>query len=185
VDVPAAPQSRASLGPSHWLQAPQQQQQPIDDHQPAAVDIDYEYIVQEIAASSGFNIADSLSEKGDFRLVAFVSSTLIGHSWVDDGAAELASLHEELLATMPLVEEANSISAELDKQVRCSIARNGNAGDCRSVFRRDFQVKFEIALIAPQLFGRERLRSEVFVKMKQLAIGGALFRSPIVERVRH
>ena len=41
---------------------------------------------------------------------------------------------------MPAVEEANSISAELDKQ-----------------------VKFEIVLIAPQIFGKDWVRSEVMI----------------------
>ena len=61
---------------------------------------------------------------------------------------EMAALHEELIGMMPLVEEANSISAELDKQ-----------------------VKFEIVLVSPQIFGKDWVRSEVFIKMKHLENG--------------
>jgi kinesin family member 1 len=60
----------------------------------------------------------------------------------------MAALHEELIGMMPLVEEANSISAELDKQ-----------------------VKFEIVLVSPQIFGKDWVRSEVFIKMKHLENG--------------
>jgi hypothetical protein len=53
-------------------------------------------------------------------------------------SGEIAALHEELIGMMPLVEEANSISAELDKQ-----------------------VKFEIELVSPQICGKDWLRSDV------------------------
>ena len=51
----------------------------------------------------------------------------------------LAMLHEDLIDVMPAVEEANSISEELDKR-----------------------VKFEIILIAPNMLGKLKHKHEGF-----------------------
>ncbi|XP_063871952.1 kinesin-like protein KIF28P [Scylla paramamosain] len=86
-------------------------------------DITFEYAQEEIAAKSGVD----MSSKGD---------------------AEWSRVQEDLLEVMPAVEEANSISEELDKL-----------------------VKFEILMVAPQVLGNERGRTEVHVKMKNLSNG--------------
>jgi len=98
--------------------------------------ITYEYAQEEIAAKAGINI-----QSGD--------------------ATDVGALHEDLIEVMPAVEEANSISEELDKR-----------------------VKFEIILVAPnklgdlkgkaQGFDKKHMKSaqpEVCVKMKNLENG--------------
>ena len=51
----------------------------------------------------------------------------------------MALLQEDLIDTMPAVEEANSISEELDKR-----------------------VKFEILIISPQALGKSGAKNQVF-----------------------
>lgn len=98
--------------------------------------ITYEYAQEEIAAKAGINIQN-----------------------VD--SSDVAMLHEDLIEVMPAVEEANSISEELDKR-----------------------VKFEIILVAPNMVGKlkgkaegfekhnmKSTRPEVCVKMKNLENG--------------
>ncbi|CAL4119353.1 unnamed protein product, partial [Meganyctiphanes norvegica] len=64
------------------------------------------------------------------------------------GGGDLSLLQEDLLEVMPAVEEANSISEELDKR-----------------------VKFEIMLVAPQMLGKTLGKPEIHVKMKNLENG--------------
>lgn len=66
----------------------------------------------------------------------------------NNGDADMSKIQEDLLEVMPAVEEANSISEELDKL-----------------------VKFEILMVAPQVLGKEQGKTEVQVKMKNLANG--------------
>ncbi len=75
--------------------------------------VTYEYAQEEIAAKAGVNIDHAAS-------------------------TDVALLQEDLCDVMPAVEEANSISEELDKR-----------------------VKFEIVLIAPQLLGKMKGKAEV------------------------
>ncbi|XP_076366810.1 kinesin-like protein KIF28 isoform X1 [Tachypleus tridentatus] len=63
----------------------------------------------------------------------------------DDQSLETALLNTDLLEVLPGIDEANSISEELDK--------------C---------VKFEIMLISPQMVGKLSGRTEVLVKMRNL-----------------
>ncbi|XP_050706833.1 kinesin-like protein KIF28 isoform X2 [Eriocheir sinensis] len=86
-------------------------------------EITYEMAQEEIAAKSGVDMSNS-------------------------GDADMSRIQEDLLEVMPAVEEANSISEELDKL-----------------------VKFEILMVAPQVLGKERGRTEVHVKMKNLSNG--------------
>ena len=96
----------------------------------------YEYAQEEIAAKAGIQIASSAGD-------------------------DVAMLQDDLIEVMPAVEEANSISEELDKR-----------------------VKFEIILISPQMLhalnhkhegfeGRDKAseQAEVCVKMKNLENG--------------
>jgi kinesin family protein 1 len=76
--------------------------------------ITYEYSQEEIAAKAGINIDNAES-------------------------TDIALLHEDLVEVMPSVEEANSISEELDKR-----------------------VKFEIILIAPNMVGTLKGKAEGF-----------------------
>lgn len=98
--------------------------------------ITYEYAQEEIAAKAGINMDHA-------------------------GSTDLAMLQEDLVEVMPAVEEANSISEELDKR-----------------------VKFEIILISPQMLGKMQSKAEGFenhnmtstqpevcVKMKNLENG--------------
>ena len=57
----------------------------------------------------------------------------------NSGSTDVAMLHEDLIDVMPAVEEANSISEELDKR-----------------------VKFEIILIAPNMLGKLKHKHEGF-----------------------
>ncbi|XP_022241347.1 kinesin-like protein KIF28P [Limulus polyphemus] len=63
----------------------------------------------------------------------------------DDQSLETAILNKDLLEVLPGIEEANSISEELDKR-----------------------VKFEIMLVSPQILGKLTGRTEVLVKMRNL-----------------
>lgn len=85
-------------------------------------EITFEYAQEEIAAKSGIDMGSS------------------------DG--DMSKVQEDLLEVMPAVEEANSISEELDKR-----------------------VKFEIMLVAPQVLGKSSGKTEVQVKMKNLENG--------------
>ena len=76
--------------------------------------ITYEYAQEEIASKAGINL-DHAGSSSDFAL-----------------------LQEDLVEVMPAVEEANSISEELDKR-----------------------VKFEIILISPQMLGKMQSKAEV------------------------
>uniref|UniRef100_A0A2P2I1T5 Kinesin-like protein 6 n=1 Tax=Hirondellea gigas TaxID=1518452 RepID=A0A2P2I1T5_9CRUS len=85
-------------------------------------DITYEYAQEEIASKSGINMSAD---------------------------TDLGALQEELLEVMPAVEEANSISEELDKR-----------------------VKFEILLVAPEVIGSQgKGKTQIHVKMKNLENG--------------
>ncbi|XP_018021653.1 kinesin-like protein KIF28P isoform X2 [Hyalella azteca] len=85
-------------------------------------EVTYEYAREEIAAKSGLNIG---------------------------GDTDLGALQDELLQVMPMVEEANSISEELDKR-----------------------VKFEIMLVAPEVIGAQgKGKTQIHVKMKNLENG--------------
>ena len=75
--------------------------------------ITYEYAQEEIASKAGINIDHA-------------------------GSSDVALLQEDLIDVMPAVEEANSISEELDKR-----------------------VKFEIILISPQMLGKMQNKVEV------------------------
>jgi hypothetical protein len=75
--------------------------------------ISYEYAQEEIAAKAGINMENV-------------------------GSSDVAMLQEDLIEVMPAVEEANSISEELDKR-----------------------VKFEIILISPQALGKLQSKAEV------------------------
>ncbi len=75
--------------------------------------VTWEYAQEEIATRAGVNITHA-------------------------GSNDVALLHEDLLDCMPAVEEANSISEELDKR-----------------------VKFEIILISPQALGKVQGKAEV------------------------
>ncbi|XP_069953210.1 kinesin-like protein KIF28 [Cherax quadricarinatus] len=86
-------------------------------------EITYAFAQEEIAAKNGL----AVSSNGD---------------------ADMSKIQEDLLEVMPAVEEANSISEELDKA-----------------------VKFEILMVAPQVLGKEQGKTEVHVKMKNLANG--------------
>ncbi len=77
--------------------------------------INYEYAQEEIAAKAGINIDHA-------------------------GSSDVALLQEDLIDVMPAVEEANSISEELDKK-----------------------VKFEIILISPQMLGQMQSKVEVSI----------------------
>ena len=98
--------------------------------------ITYEYAQEEIAAKAGIKVDSA-------------------------GGADMALLQEDLIDVMPAVEEANSISEELDKK-----------------------VKFEIILISPHMLGKmqgpakadgfkdmKSTKPEVCVKMKNLENG--------------
>ncbi|KAK4299096.1 hypothetical protein Pmani_028601 [Petrolisthes manimaculis] len=94
--------------------------------------ITYEYAQEEIAAKSGVDMTSSSD-------------------------ADVSKIQEDLLEVMPAVEEANSLSAELDKR-----------------------VKFEIIMVAPQVLGKQKGKTEVSrvgrvgriqVKMKNLENG--------------
>ncbi|XP_046450111.1 kinesin-like protein KIF28P isoform X5 [Daphnia pulex] len=88
--------------------------------------INYDFILHEMATKSGMDILSSSSDGKD-------------------------SLQEELVAVLPSVEEANEISAELNKP-----------------------VKFEIVLVAPQIYNNpaeKMVPSQVYVKMKNLDHG--------------
>ena len=76
--------------------------------------ITYEYAQEEIAAKNGIDV-NNLND-----------------------AENTHNLQEELLEVMPTVEEANSISEELDKR-----------------------VKFEIMLVSPQMMGKTSGKTEV------------------------
>ncbi|CAG0919052.1 unnamed protein product [Notodromas monacha] len=88
------------------------------------VPITYEYAQEEIAAKQGLD----------------VSAT--------DASADAAALQDEIMEVLPAVEEANSISGQLDKR-----------------------AKFEIMIVSPQMMGKTNGRSEVCVKMKDLGNG--------------
>jgi kinesin family protein 1 len=75
--------------------------------------ITYDYAQEEIAAKAGINMDHAAS-------------------------SDVALLQEDLIDVMPAVEEANSISEELDKK-----------------------VKFEIILISPQMLGQMQSKVEV------------------------
>ncbi len=75
--------------------------------------ISWEYAQEEIATKAGVNIDHA-------------------------GSSDVALLQEDLIDVMPAVEEANSISEELDKR-----------------------VKFEIILISPQMLGKMQGKCEV------------------------
>ncbi len=75
--------------------------------------ITYEYAQEEIASKAGINVDHA-------------------------GSNDVVLLQEDLIDTMPAVEEANSISEELDKK-----------------------VKFEIILISPQMLGKMQSKCEV------------------------
>ena len=64
---------------------------------------------------------------------------LAGINIENSGSTDVAMLHEDLIDVMPAVEEANSISEELDKR-----------------------VKFEIILIAPNMLGKLKHKHEGF-----------------------
>ncbi|XP_076031819.1 kinesin-like protein KIF28 [Oratosquilla oratoria] len=81
--------------------------------------ITYDFAQEEIASKSGINMSAS--------------------------GGDLALLQEELLEVMPAVEEANSISEELDKR-----------------------VKFEIMLVSPQMLGKTTGKTEIHVRMRNL-----------------
>ncbi|XP_037069265.1 kinesin-like protein KIF28P isoform X2 [Pollicipes pollicipes] len=83
--------------------------------------ITYEYAQEEIASKNGLKMDNT-------------------------GNTDQVALQEDLLELMPGVEEANSISEELDKR-----------------------VKFEILLVSPQMMGKTTGRTEVCVKMRNLA----------------
>ncbi|XP_076324558.1 kinesin-like protein KIF28 isoform X2 [Tachypleus tridentatus] len=63
----------------------------------------------------------------------------------DDQSLETAILNKDLLEVLPGIDEANSISEELDKR-----------------------VKFEIMLVSPQMLGKLSGRTEVLIKMRNL-----------------
>ena len=63
--------------------------------------------------------------------------------------SDLSRIQDDLLEVMPAVEEANSISEELDKL-----------------------VKFEILIMAPQVLGSDRGQKEVSHKEKQRSTQG-------------
>ncbi|XP_071522909.1 LOW QUALITY PROTEIN: kinesin-like protein KIF28P [Panulirus ornatus] len=84
--------------------------------------ITFEYAQEEIAAKNGVNMSSG------------------------DGYAP--NIQQDLMEVIPAVEEANSISEELDRL-----------------------VKFEILLVAPQVLGEKQGKTEVQVKMKNLANG--------------
>ena len=65
--------------------------------------------------------------------------SLAGINIENSGSTDVAMLHEDLIDVMPAVEEANSISEELDKR-----------------------VKFEIILIAPNMLGKLKHKHEGF-----------------------
>ena len=67
------------------------------------------------------------------------SSFSAGINIENSGSTDVAMLHEDLIDVMPAVEEANSISEELDKR-----------------------VKFEIILIAPNMLGKLKHKHEGF-----------------------
>ncbi len=75
--------------------------------------ITYEYAQEEIAACAGINVDHAAS-------------------------SDVALLQEDILDTMPAIEEANSISEELDKK-----------------------VKFELMLISPKALGKLKTKTEV------------------------
>ncbi|CAG0885568.1 unnamed protein product [Darwinula stevensoni] len=86
--------------------------------------ITYDFAQEEIAAKAGIDMSAA------------------------DSNTDMALLHEDLLEVLPAVEEANSISAELDKR-----------------------AKFEIVIASPQMLGKEKGKTEVCVKMKNLENG--------------
>ncbi|XP_066989396.1 kinesin-like protein KIF28 [Macrobrachium rosenbergii] len=86
-------------------------------------DITFDYAQEEIAAKSGLDMRSASN-------------------------ADLSKAQEDLLEVMPAVEEANSISEELDKR-----------------------VKFEIMMVSPQVLGKDTGTTEVHVKMKNLENG--------------
>ncbi|XP_065566574.1 kinesin-like protein KIF28P isoform X2 [Artemia franciscana] len=88
---------------------------------PSTVDVTFEYAQQEIAEKAGLKVSTTPAN------------------------TDAAQLQEDLLLVIPAVEEANSISAELDKR-----------------------VKFEIVLVAPKVLGSEMKQTQVFVKMKNM-----------------
>jgi len=83
--------------------------------------ITYDYAQEEIASKNGLKMDNT-------------------------GNTDQAKVQEDLLEMMPRVEEANSISEELDKR-----------------------TKFEILLVSPQMTGKAGGKTEVCVKMKNLA----------------
>lgn len=76
--------------------------------------VSYEYAQEEIAAKAGINFSHA-------------------------GSGDVALLQQDLLETMPAIEEANSISEELDKR-----------------------VKFEIMLVAPDMVDKLGHKAEGF-----------------------
>uniref|UniRef100_T1ISP8 Kinesin-like protein n=1 Tax=Strigamia maritima TaxID=126957 RepID=T1ISP8_STRMM len=86
-------------------------------------EVTYNWAMEEIAKKAGLTIAGP-------------------------GEPEAMVLQDDLLDVLPAVQEANSISADLDKK-----------------------VKFEIALLAPEILGNKTGQTEVCVKMKNLETG--------------
>lgn len=96
--------------------------------------INYDFFLNEMASKSGLDVLSTVSEERGTLSICFTSLLLT----VD---CVLASLQEELVALLPMVDEANGISAELDKP-----------------------TKFEIILISPQTMlsnGEKTLPSQV------------------------
>lgn len=86
--------------------------------------INYDYFLNEMAAKSGLTLQANASDSQGFP---FLICRIMRNELI---ISLLESLQEELVTLLPSVEEANGISAELDKR-----------------------VKFEIVLIAPQVLG--------------------------------
>ena len=103
--------------------------------------ITYEYAQEEIAAKAGIQIAGG-SSGGKSYSKSIVFTTFVGQNFKGVlflSGDDLARLQDDLIEVMPAVEEANSISEELDKR-----------------------VKFEIILISPQMLATLNHKHEGF-----------------------
>ena len=107
--------------------------------------ITYEYAQEEIAAKAGINI-----QSGD--------------------STDVAALHEDLIEVMPAVEEANSISEELDKRVKFEIIliAPNKLGDLKGIyFKRNYQPPqaiYFVSFIKDQLCARIKVAGELSIK---------------------
>ena len=106
--------------------------------------ITYEYAQEEIAAKAGIQIAGGSSggRKHCIHPFILVSTDFVEQNFkgvISLSGDDLARLQDDLIEVMPAVEEANSISEELDKR-----------------------VKFEIILISPQMLATLNHKHEGF-----------------------